>query len=64
MGVEKGFEQATPSFLFTTFPNISQALIPWTRNPEMVGKPFTVNKMGILDRLQPYQTIASSDFTR
>eukprot|EP00072_Mus_musculus_P057741 XP_006541413.2 PREDICTED: lutropin subunit beta isoform X2 [Mus musculus] len=42
----------------------SQALIPWTKNPEMAGQPFTVNKMGILDRLQPYQTITASDFTR
>eukprot|EP00072_Mus_musculus_P075730 XP_017177493.1 PREDICTED: lutropin subunit beta isoform X3 [Mus musculus] len=41
-----------------------QALIPWTKNPEMAGQPFTVNKMGILDRLQPYQTITASDFTR
>lgn len=64
MEVGKGFEQGTQSFLFTTFPNISQALIPWTKNPEMAGQPFTVNKMGILDRLQPYQTITASDFTR
>ncbi|XP_031242462.1 uncharacterized protein LOC116102197 [Mastomys coucha] len=42
----------------------SQALIPWTRNPEMAGQPFTVNKMGVLDRLQPYLTTSARDFTR
>lgn len=42
----------------------SQALIPWTKNPEMAGRPFTVNKMGMLDRLQPYLTTSARDFTR
>ncbi|XP_052019093.1 uncharacterized protein LOC127669286 isoform X2 [Apodemus sylvaticus] len=41
-----------------------KALIPWTKNPEMAGKPFTVNKMGMLDRLQPYLTTSARDFTR
>ncbi|XP_038169565.1 uncharacterized protein LOC119802615 [Arvicola amphibius] len=42
----------------------SQALIPWTRNPEMAGQPFTVSKMGVLDRLQPYLTTSARDFSR
>ncbi|XP_035302883.1 uncharacterized protein LOC118239104 [Cricetulus griseus] len=42
----------------------SQALIPWTRNPELAGKPFTVSKMGTLDRLQPYLTTTVRDFSR
>nr|XP_034340424.1 uncharacterized protein LOC117693780 [Arvicanthis niloticus] len=42
----------------------SQALVPWTRNPELAGRPFTVNKMGVLDRLQPYVTTSACDFTR
>lgn len=42
----------------------SQALIPWTRNPKLAGQPFTVNKMGVLDRLQPYMTTSARDFSR
>ncbi|KAL1769324.1 lutropin subunit beta isoform X1 [Sigmodon hispidus] len=42
----------------------SQAIIPWTRNPEMAGQPFTVHKMGVLDRLQPYLTTSARDFSR
>ncbi|CAO2632863.1 hypothetical protein LEMLEM_LOCUS21961 [Lemmus lemmus] len=42
----------------------SQALIPWTRNPELAGQPFTVGKMGVLDRLQPYLTTSVCDFSR
>lgn len=64
VGVGKGFEHRTQSFLFTSFSNVPQALIPWTRNPEMAGQPVTVNKMGVLDRLQPYLTTSARDFTR
>ncbi|OBS60348.1 hypothetical protein A6R68_08500, partial [Neotoma lepida] len=42
----------------------SQTLIPWTRNPELAGRPFTVCKMGVLGRLQPYLTISARDFPR
>ncbi|XP_040592109.1 uncharacterized protein LOC121132740 [Mesocricetus auratus] len=42
----------------------SQALIPWTRNPELAGQPFPVSKMGILGRLQPYLTTTVRDFSR
>ncbi|XP_055469620.1 uncharacterized protein LOC129681623 [Psammomys obesus] len=42
----------------------SQALIPWTRNPELAGQPFTVHKMGALDRLQLYLTTSAQDFQR
>ncbi|XP_051005388.1 uncharacterized protein LOC127192094 [Acomys russatus] len=42
----------------------SQALIPWTRNPELAGQPFPVCKMGMLDRLQPYLTTSARDFQR
>ncbi|CAH7457442.1 AC151602.1 [Phodopus roborovskii] len=42
----------------------SQALISWTRNTELAGQPFTVNKMGVLGRLQPYLTTTARDFSR
>ncbi|KAM7330875.1 hypothetical protein ACRRTK_010064 [Alexandromys fortis] len=42
----------------------SQALIPWTKSPELAGQPFPVSKMGVLDRLQPYLTTSARDFSR
>nr|XP_044989306.1 uncharacterized protein LOC123454644 [Jaculus jaculus] len=40
----------------------SQALIPWTRNLELSGRPFTVYDRGVLDHLQLYLTTSSRDF--
>nr|XP_017521050.2 uncharacterized protein LOC108400299 [Manis javanica] len=40
----------------------SQALIPWTKNPELAGRPFTVSDQGILDRRQIYLTTSAQDF--
>ncbi|VCX39879.1 unnamed protein product [Gulo gulo] len=40
----------------------SQALIPWTKNPELAGRPFTVSDQGILDRRQLYLTTSAKDF--
>ncbi|XP_061028473.1 stabilizer of axonemal microtubules 3 [Eubalaena glacialis] len=40
----------------------SQALIPWTKNPELAGRPFTVSDQGILDRHQLYLTTSAWDF--
>lgn len=39
-----------------------QALIPWTKNPELAGRPFTVSDQGILDRRQLYLTTSAKDF--
>ncbi|XP_072822769.1 stabilizer of axonemal microtubules 3 isoform X2 [Vicugna pacos] len=40
----------------------SQALIPWTKNSKLAGRPFTVSDQGILDRHQPYLTTMARDF--
>ncbi|XP_058563255.1 uncharacterized protein SAXO3 isoform X1 [Neofelis nebulosa] len=40
----------------------SQALIPWTKNPERSGQPFTVSDQGVLDRHQLYLTTSAKDF--
>ncbi|XP_077603536.1 stabilizer of axonemal microtubules 3 [Crocuta crocuta] len=40
----------------------SQALIPWTKNPELSGQPFTVSDQGVLDRHQLYLTTSAKDF--
>nr|XP_015296691.2 uncharacterized protein LOC102136843 [Macaca fascicularis] len=40
----------------------SQALIPWTKNPELSGRPFTVSDRGVLDRRQLYLTTSARDF--
>uniref|UniRef100_A0A8C3W059 Stabilizer of axonemal microtubules 3 n=1 Tax=Catagonus wagneri TaxID=51154 RepID=A0A8C3W059_9CETA len=40
----------------------SHALIPWTKNPELGGRPFTVSDQGILDRHQLYLTTSARDF--
>ncbi|XP_027632263.1 uncharacterized protein LOC114004414 [Tupaia chinensis] len=40
----------------------SQALIPWTRNPELAGRPFAISDLGVLDRHQPYLTTSARDF--
>ncbi|DAA19766.1 TPA: hypothetical protein BOS_17879 [Bos taurus] len=40
----------------------SQALIPWTKNPELAGRPFTISDRGILDRHQLYLTTSARDF--
>lgn len=43
-------------------PGPPQALIPWTKNPELAGRPFTVSDQGILDRHQLYLTTSAKDF--
>ncbi|XP_072628140.1 stabilizer of axonemal microtubules 3 [Canis lupus baileyi] len=40
----------------------SQALILWTKNPELAGRLFTVSDQGILDRRQLYLTTSAKDF--
>ncbi|XP_016791975.1 stabilizer of axonemal microtubules 3 isoform X1 [Pan troglodytes] len=40
----------------------SQALIAWTKNPELSGRPFTVSDRGVLDRRQLYLTTSARDF--
>ncbi|XP_064150072.1 stabilizer of axonemal microtubules 3 [Loxodonta africana] len=40
----------------------SQALVPWARNSELAGQPFTVSDQGILDRRQLYLTTTARDF--
>ncbi|XP_029781472.1 uncharacterized protein LOC115280608 isoform X2 [Suricata suricatta] len=40
----------------------SQALISWTKNPELCGRPFTVSDQGVLDRHQLYLTTSAKDF--
>ncbi|XP_047385084.1 uncharacterized protein LOC124967102 [Sciurus carolinensis] len=40
----------------------SQALIPWTKNPELTGRPFTISDKGVLDHHQPYLTTSARDF--
>ncbi|KAL2762980.1 uncharacterized protein WCI35_031407 [Daubentonia madagascariensis] len=40
----------------------SQALIPWTKNPELAGQPFTISDQGVLDRHQLYLTTSARDF--
>ncbi|XP_054553269.1 uncharacterized protein LOC129146097 [Talpa occidentalis] len=42
----------------------SQALIPWTKNPELAGRSFTVSSQGILDGGQLYLTTSARDFQR
>ncbi|XP_040313600.1 stabilizer of axonemal microtubules 3 isoform X2 [Herpailurus yagouaroundi] len=39
-----------------------KALIPWTKNPELSGQPFTVSDQGVLDRHQLYRTTSAKDF--
>ncbi|KAF3814828.1 hypothetical protein GH733_017104 [Mirounga leonina] len=39
----------------------SQALIPWTKNPELAGRPFTVSDQGVLDHHQLYLTTSAKD---
>lgn len=46
----------------TLLPDPPQALIPWTRNPELAGRPFTVSDKGVLDRNQLYLTTSARDF--
>lgn len=46
----------------TLLPDPPQALIPWTRNPELAGRPFTVSDKGVLDRNQLYLTTSALDF--
>lgn len=51
------------SFLaHSSSPDLSQALIPWTKNPELAGRPFTISDRGILDRHQLYLTTSARDF--
>ncbi|XP_054396877.2 stabilizer of axonemal microtubules 3 [Pongo abelii] len=40
----------------------SQALIAWTQNPALSGRPFTVSDRGVLDRRQLYLTTSARDF--
>ncbi|XP_053462406.1 uncharacterized protein LOC128596750 [Nycticebus coucang] len=40
----------------------SQALIPWTKNPELAGQLFTIPDQGVLDRHQLYLTTSARDF--
>ncbi|XP_058530442.1 uncharacterized protein SAXO3 isoform X2 [Ochotona princeps] len=40
----------------------SQALIPWTRNTELAGRPFTVSDRGVLNGQQLYLTTTAQDF--
>ncbi|XP_047645953.1 uncharacterized protein LOC125132573 isoform X3 [Phacochoerus africanus] len=40
----------------------SQALIPWTKNPELSGRPFAASDQGILDCHQLYMTTSARDF--
>nr|XP_012609729.1 uncharacterized protein LOC105865600 isoform X2 [Microcebus murinus] len=40
----------------------SQALIPWTKNAELAGRPFTISDRGVLDRHQLYLTTSARDF--
>ncbi|XP_057567744.1 uncharacterized protein SAXO3 isoform X1 [Hippopotamus amphibius kiboko] len=40
----------------------SQALIPWTKNPELAGRSFTISGQGVLDRHQLYLTTSARDF--
>ncbi|KAM6154413.1 stabilizer of axonemal microtubules 3 [Erethizon dorsatum] len=40
----------------------AQALIPWTRNPELAGRHFTISDQGVLDRHQLYLTTSARDF--
>ncbi|XP_032126850.1 uncharacterized protein LOC116544516 [Sapajus apella] len=40
----------------------SQALIPWTKNPELSGWPFIVSDRGVLARRQLYLTTSARDF--
>ncbi|KAK2509959.1 hypothetical protein MC885_014795 [Smutsia gigantea] len=39
-----------------------KALISWTKNPELAGRPFTVSDQGILDRRQIHLTTSAQDF--
>ncbi|XP_028714985.1 uncharacterized protein LOC114684634 [Peromyscus leucopus] len=67
-----GLDQSAPLFVEPQPPALadhhrggpSQALVPWTRNPELAGQPFTVGKTGVLGRLQPYLTTSLRDFSR
>ncbi|XP_019597246.2 stabilizer of axonemal microtubules 3 [Rhinolophus sinicus] len=40
----------------------SQALIPWTKNPALASRPFTVSDQSILGRHQLYLTTSARDF--
>uniref|UniRef100_A0A2K6V6C5 Stabilizer of axonemal microtubules 3 n=1 Tax=Saimiri boliviensis boliviensis TaxID=39432 RepID=A0A2K6V6C5_SAIBB len=40
----------------------SQALIPWSKNPELSGWPFIVSDRGVLARRQLYLTTSARDF--
>ncbi|XP_058385809.1 uncharacterized protein SAXO3 isoform X1 [Diceros bicornis minor] len=40
----------------------SQAVIPWTKNPDLAGRAFTVSDQGVLDRLELYLTTSARDF--
>ncbi|XP_029425236.1 lutropin subunit beta isoform X2 [Nannospalax galili] len=65
-----GLEQSDPLFVEPQRPELadhhrggpSQALTPWTRNPELAGWPFTVCEAGALAHLQPYLTTSARDF--
>ncbi|XP_045148573.1 uncharacterized protein LOC123521975 [Echinops telfairi] len=40
----------------------SQALVPWMRNAELAGQPFTVSDQALLDQCQPYLTTSAGHF--
>ncbi|XP_060030100.1 stabilizer of axonemal microtubules 3 [Erinaceus europaeus] len=42
----------------------SQALVPWTHNPELAGRPFMVPDLAVLDRNQLYLTTTARDFSK
>lgn len=52
----------TSLLLMPSSPDPRQALIPWTKNPELAGRLFTVSDQGILDRRQLYLTTSAKDF--
>ncbi|XP_075394019.1 stabilizer of axonemal microtubules 3 [Tenrec ecaudatus] len=40
----------------------SQALVPWMRNTELAGQPFTVSDQALLNHCQPYLTTSARHF--
>ncbi|XP_073913458.1 stabilizer of axonemal microtubules 3 [Castor canadensis] len=65
-----GLDQSTPLFVEPQPPELwdhhrggpSQALVPWTRNPELSGRQFTISDKGVLNGLQLYLTTSAQDF--
>lgn len=51
-----------PLFWSSLVPDPPQALIPWTKNPGLASRPFTVSDQSILDRHQLYLTTSARDF--